>query len=207
MYVQYGCGFSAPEEWKNFDASLTLRWERTPIVGRWFTKNSRRFPANVAYGDIVKGLPVEEEICRGVYASHVLEHLALEEFHKALENTKRILAKDGVFRLVVPDLEWTAKEYGARIDARDPNANRFFMEETRLGEQKRPRGPLQFTYAFFTTARHMWMWDALSLERALADHGFHKIRRCSFGDCKDPMFNLVEDLGRFEHAVAIEAIR
>src|ERR1700688_376097 len=79
-YVQYGCGWSAPEGWTNFDASLTLKWERIPILGRC-TKNSRRFPPNVRSGDIVKGLPVGDESCHGVYASHVLEHLTLEEFH------------------------------------------------------------------------------------------------------------------------------
>src|ERR1700676_1642106 len=85
-YVQYGCGWVAPEEWTNFDASLTLKWERIPILGR-YTKNARHFPANVRFGDIVRGLPLGEESCRGVYASHVLEHFTLEDFHDALENS------------------------------------------------------------------------------------------------------------------------
>jgi hypothetical protein len=38
---------------------------------------------------------MREESCRGVYASHVLEHLALDEFHRAIENTMRILEKGG----------------------------------------------------------------------------------------------------------------
>jgi hypothetical protein len=39
-YVQYGCGWSAPRGWRNFDASLTLRFERLPIIGLLYT-NSR----------------------------------------------------------------------------------------------------------------------------------------------------------------------
>src|ERR1700733_6668534 len=81
-YVQYGCGWSAPKEWINFDASLTLKWERLPILGRCYTKNALPFPPNVKPGDIVKGLPIRAESCQGVYASHVLEHLALEDFSK-----------------------------------------------------------------------------------------------------------------------------
>src|ERR1700754_5145043 len=112
MYVQYGSGWlSAPEGWINFDASFTLRWERTPLVGRLYSKNSQRFPSSVRFGDIVAGLPVKESSCRGVYASHVLEHLSLSEFHLALENTKKILADGGIFRAIVPDLEWSAREY------------------------------------------------------------------------------------------------
>jgi len=55
-YVQYGCGWSAPINWRNFDASPTLRFERIPIVGRFYTKNASRFPRNVEFGDIVCGL-------------------------------------------------------------------------------------------------------------------------------------------------------
>ena len=46
MYVQYGCGLSAPEEWINFDASLTLKRERIPIAEKLTIKNGHRFPAN-----------------------------------------------------------------------------------------------------------------------------------------------------------------
>src|SRR5579863_3507172 len=95
-YVQYGCGWSAPAEWTNFDASPTLKWERVPLLGR-YTKNAARFPGNAIPGDIVKGLPVPAESCQGVYASHVLEHLTFEDFHKALENTYRIIRRGGVF--------------------------------------------------------------------------------------------------------------
>ena len=58
LRVQFGCGFTAPETWLNFDASPTLRVERLPLVSRLYTKNEQRFPPNVEYGDIVKGLPL-----------------------------------------------------------------------------------------------------------------------------------------------------
>jgi hypothetical protein len=74
MYIQYGCGLSAPREWTDFDASMTLKWERLPFLGKLTTKNAERFPENVKPRDIVKGLPVRDGLCRGVYASHVLEH-------------------------------------------------------------------------------------------------------------------------------------
>ncbi len=41
--VQYGCGWSAPFSWRNFDASLTLRFERLPLIGHLYTKNESRF--------------------------------------------------------------------------------------------------------------------------------------------------------------------
>src|ERR1041384_7587350 len=102
-YVQFGCGFSAPEGWLNFDASPTLRFERLPLVGKLYTRNTRRFPANVMFGDIVKGLPLADGSCQGIYCSHILEHLALNDLDAALKNVCRYLCADGTFRLVLPD--------------------------------------------------------------------------------------------------------
>jgi len=204
MYIQYGCGFSAPVEWINFDASPTLTLERLPVVGKLVTKNARRFPSNVRPGDIVKGLPVPDGSCRGVYASHVLEHLTLRELHIALDNTRKVLRPGGIFRLVVPDLEWAAREYLRRLDAGDDSASRFFLIETRLGRKERATGIRKILYESFARSAHGWMWDALSLCRALEEHGFKCVRQCHFGDCEDPMFALVEDARRFENAIAIE---
>lgn len=205
MYVQYGCHHTTPPQWVNFDASLTLRWERTPLVGRLYTKNGSRFPRDARSGDIVKGLPVEAGSCRGVYASHVLEHLSLEDFHKALENTRRMLRPGGIFRLVAPDLAWAAREYLRRSEAGEAAANDFFLGETHLGERRIDRSLAGRLYRVLNTSRHLWMWDEPSLARALADHGFRAVRRCRFGDCEDGMFALVENEARFEHAVAMEA--
>ncbi|MBV9768253.1 MAG: methyltransferase domain-containing protein [Bryobacterales bacterium] len=205
MYVQYGCGLSAPREWTNFDSSVTLKWERIPVLGKLGTKNAQRFPRNVIQGDIVKGLPVPEASCSGVYASHVLEHLTLNEFHIAVRNTKRLLRPGGIFRMLVPDLEWAAREYLRRLESRDLTANQFFLEETCLGKKDRVRGLHGAIYNSLATSAHGWMWDSLSLTGALDQHGFQSVRKCSFGDCDDPMFALVEDVNRFEHAVAMEA--
>jgi SAM-dependent methyltransferase len=205
-YVQYGCGWSVHSEWTNFDASPTLKWERLPILGR-FTKNPLRFPASARVGDIVKGLPVADESCQGVYASHVLEHLTLEDFHKALQNTYRILRRGGIFRLVVPDLEWAVREYIMRMDRDDPDANAFFLRETNLGCERREPGLMGLARKLVNTSTHLWMWDERSMTRALSEHGFGHIRRCCFGDCEDAMFSLVEDRGRFENALGMEARR
>ena len=207
MYVHYGCGFCAPKEWTNFDASPTLRWERLPIVGKLYTKNPQRFPAGVLYGDIVKGLPVAPASCKGIYASHILEHLTLDDFNSALKNTKALLQDNGIFRMVVPDLEWAARQYILRLDRQDSDANSFFLDQTNLGTRKRSHGMRDLIFTALQTSAHRWMWDSIALTRALEDHGFRSVRRCFFGDCEDHMFKKVEEEGRFQCAVAMEARR
>jgi predicted SAM-dependent methyltransferase len=205
-HVQYGCGLSAPREWTNFDASPTLRIQKTPIIGTLLKgRLNVTFPSNVLYGDIVAGLPVKADSCDGVYCSHVLEHLSLEDFRAALRNTYKILKKGGIFRCVVPDLEKLAHEYVDAVNTGDPQASiKFVGYNTILGTESRPKGIKGLMNTFLGNANHLWMWDQLSLANELKNAGFTSIRNCKFNDSSDPMFKLVEDPVRFEGAVAIE---
>jgi SAM-dependent methyltransferase len=211
LYVQYGSGFCAPADWVNFDASPTLWFERLPLIGRLVTKNVNRFPPGCRYGDIVKSLPIAAGTADAVYASHVLEHLTREDFRIALRNTFSLLKPGGVFRLIVPDLQWRATEYVARVEAGEQDANSNFLSSCFLGLEEKPRGLLRAAIALFGNSRHLWMWDEPSMRLALTEAGFAQIRRAAFGDNPDPMFARVEAKDRFDgHGhpeLAIEAIK
>ena len=204
-YVQYGCGLSAPIEWKNFDVSPTLRIQKNPILGSLLKRKLNTvFPDNVLYGDIIKGLPVRDNSVDGVYCSHTLEHLSLDDFRTALKNTYKILKKDGIFRCVVPDLEWAAKKYIKELNNENREASIGFINNTLLGIKQRPRGLKGFLSSFFGNSHHLWMWDNKSLASELENVGFQNIRECKFNDCENTMFRFVESEGRFVNAVSIE---
>lgn len=200
-YLQYGCGFSAGEGWLNFDSSPTLRIERLPVLGnlisRCFSGNSLRFPPAVQYGDICKGLPVPPGTMRGIYASHVLEHLALDGLRRALANTYALLRPGGIFRLIVPDLEERARRYVDAVSKGSPDAADIFLRTSGLGQEQMPRTPVQHLRSIIGGSRHLWMWDEHSLTAELKRANFVDIRRCEFGDGADPMFSRVENYGRF----------
>jgi hypothetical protein len=201
QYVQYGCGWSAPIEWRNFDSSPTLRFERLPLIGNLYTKNESRFPKNVEYGDIVKGLPVSPESCKGVYCSHILEHLSLDDFRTALHNTKEVLRPGGIFRLVLPDLEYSIKKY---IGNSSNEAALEFMKETYLGYEIRARGLKSFITSWLGNSQHLWMWDYKSIKPELQNIGFVEVRRASFSDSSDTMFGSVEDKDRWDNCLGVE---
>ncbi len=208
-YVQYGCGHSAPLEWINFDASPTLRIQKIPFIGK-LLKNylNTTFPKNVIYGDILKGLPIDKDSCDGLYCSHILEHLALEDFRLALKNSYMVLKKGGIFRCIVPDLEYSARKYINEINIGDPLASiNFIGTETLLGIKKRPYGLKGILSKFLGNSHHLWMWDGLSLSSELSNAGFINVRKCIFNDSKDVYFKYVEDIGRFQHAVSIECMK
>lgn len=205
-YVQYGCGWDAPEGWLNFDASPTLRVERIPLVGHLLSHtmkgNPAQFPLNVQYGDIVKGLPLPEKSCDGIYCSHVLEHLSLEDFRKALINTHKILKPNGIFRLVVPDFASYVQRYVAKSDS--PDSAPSFMNETGLGEPRRPRNALGYVKYILGNSRHRWMWDWPSIAKELDAARFIDIRRAEFHDSSDPKFKDVEREERWTDCLGVE---
>jgi len=189
----------------NFDVSPTLRIQKTPVIGSLLrSRLNTIFPDNVRYGDILKGLPVADGACDGLYCSHTLEHLALDDFRLALRNSYKVLKPGGIFRCIVPDLEFAAREYIRQLDNGQKEASIGFMHETLLGYAVRPRGWKGLISSFFGNAHHLWMWDAHSLAEELRLAGFVSIRPCSYNDSEDKMFTFVEDPSRFNHAVAIE---
>jgi SAM-dependent methyltransferase len=207
MYVHIGSHCRAPDGWENFDASPTLRFEKLPVVGRLYSKNGWRFPRNVRYGDIVAALPLPDQSCDGAYASHVLEHLALEDLRKALVNIFRLLKAGGVFRLVVPDLEAEVRRYLDALARGDADAAPAFMRDTGLGQERRPRGVAALLQSWLGNSRHLWLWDQPSLTAELGKAGFVSIRRCQCGDAADGRFAELEDQARFTGALALECRR
>jgi len=204
LYVQYGCGWSAPQGWRNFDASPTLRFERLPVLGRLYTKNGNRFPEAIEYGDIVKGLPIEANACDGIYCSHVLEHLALSDFRRALQNTYELLRSGATFRLVLPDLLCSARRY---VESSSTDASFVFMRETFLGEEDRSHSLKGFITQWLGNSRHLWMWDYKSLSEELRTAGFVNIRRAAFGDSRDTMFATVEQKDRWDDCLGVECTK
>ena len=206
LYAQYGCGLSCPDGWINYDASPTLRLQKIPLVGALVRSMSRaKFPKNVKYGDIIKGLPLKDGSVKGLYCSHVLEHLAYDDMLIAIKNSYRLLHQDGKFRLIVPDMELICRKYINAIDNnQDPEAVKRMLEESILGIKTRKRGFLNFFTSFFGNANHLWMWDFYAMEKVLSDAGFKNIRPAKFGDSTDQHFSLVESEARFRDAVAIE---
>ena len=201
MFIQYGCGYSSPDGWRNFDASPTLRFERLPVIGKLYTKNDSPFPANVEYGDIVRGLPLQDGSCDGVYCSHVLEHLSLSDCRTALKHTFKLLKPGGVFRLVLPDLEHSVRLYQQDESA---DAASSFMRETFLGQEQRARGLAGFVKSWLGNSQHLWMWDYKALAEELEAVGFVDIRRAEYGDSPEPKFKTVEEAVRWENCLGIE---
>lgn len=201
-HIQFGCGLSCPPGWKNYDSSPRLRLQRLPLVGPFVPAGPfGRFPSGVRYGDIVSGLPVAEGSAALLYSSHVLEHLALDELRAALRNCRRVLARGGVFRIVLPDLEAMISVYNGSA-ARDRAIT--FIRSTLMGCEVRARSLRQRLQQAFGASHHLWLWDFPSLSDELSAAGFTGIRRATFGDSGIAAFAEVEDKSRWDDGFGIQ---
>jgi SAM-dependent methyltransferase len=204
LYIQFGCGMCAPDGWKNFDAGPAFWLQKyvpfsKPVLCR---KGFPDYPVrNIEYGDIVLGLPVKQGSANAVYCSHVLEHLALAEFRRAIRNVYQYLEPGGVFRLVVPDFEYLIQQYCA---SSDPKAASQLLEGAHLGEAAMRRGIASLPQTLFGRSKHLWMWDYKAMASELADAGFVDIRRAYYNDSRNLRFQEVENPGRWENCLGVE---
>ena len=182
----------------NFDASPRLRFERMPVAGSVVAlTKGRLFPANVMYGDIRQGLPVADGSVDGIYASHILEHLSRNAVTTARAYTHKMLRSGGTFRLIVPDLAARAERYVRDRAQLSPNNADAFINALNIGETDRAQGVAALLRSTFGHSGHLWMYDEDLMGDLLRRAGFIDIRRATFADSGDKMFDIVEDRGRF----------
>jgi predicted SAM-dependent methyltransferase len=89
--LNIGCGTVFHPDWLNFDLVST-----SPNVKTW---------------DIRRGFKLEDTSIHACYSSHFLEHLSTYEAKHVLSECFRVLQSQGIFRIVVPDLETMARDY------------------------------------------------------------------------------------------------
>lgn len=206
-YIQFGCGLCAPPGWINFDGSPTLWLQKyVPFAAPLLVRMG--YPMwpirNIRYGNIVKGLPVAAQSAKAVYCSHILEHLSLQEFRISIRNVHDYLQPGGRFRMVLPDLEYLAREY---LGDGSSQAASKFMEAACLGHHGVTSPVRYLMETLFSRNKHLWMWDEKGLGKELADAGFVDICRAYFRDSQDPRFREVEDLERWQNCLGMECRR
>lgn len=89
--LNLGCGQKYHKEWVNID----------------FVSNSEY----VKQHNLLDGIPLEDNEVAVVYHSHVLEHFSKDDGFRFMKECFRVLKKNGIIRIAVPDLETIAKEY------------------------------------------------------------------------------------------------
>jgi predicted SAM-dependent methyltransferase len=132
-----------------------------------------------------------------IYCSHTLEHFSKQEGLAFLKECHRVMKKDGVVRIVVPDLKNFVEEYTkGKMRADDFVENLGVLYEKKNSRLKN----LLMTVSQFP---HRCMYDTETLLTVLSSIGFAAESKLSF---KSDIVDIKDiELGeRTEHAVIVE---
>lgn len=209
LRLNLGCGLQTPDGWVNVDGSWNARLAKHPSIRRllcslhFISKDKSEIPwsPNIFIHDIRKPLPFADGSAGAIYASHVLEHLYLEEGRRLIRDSFRVLGAGGILRVVVPDLDAIVQEYlGERPFGQLSGEFASLRPADRVNHRllmHSPNSPAgNWLYRIYNSWQdfhsHKWMYDSDSLAALFEEAGFAETQRKS---CRQ---SRIEDLDKIE---------
>ncbi len=190
--INIGCGLSGIPEWHNLDNSPTVTLSRIPLLNRLL--KTPAWPRDVRRYDVRKGLRFADGSVRYIYSSHTFEHFTYPASLAIARECFRVLAAQGILRIVVPDLELIAREY---LGDGNPQAAQKFLERLSLHHS--------FQDIFHPGSNHSQMFDGKALVHLLREAGFEQVAVSSFGQSAIPEIDQLELEVRRSESLYVEA--
>ena len=210
--LHLGCGLVTPEGWLNVDGSWNARLAKYPIIHKPLIALTGRKgvyagKSNIYGHDVRKPLPWKDATFGVVYASHLLEHLYVDEADRLLKECLRVLRPGGVVRMVVPDLRPLVEGYHTGVFPKwvndfpcNPDRADRLVNGLLMRSQEAPKGSL-FSRTFdamFDFHSHKWMYDGPSLASRLVAAGFAEVANKGYLDSR------IKGVGEVEQAIRVE---
>lgn len=135
----------------------------------WTNVDLAGHPIELAW-DVTKPLPFADGSVEAVFHEHMLEHLTLEQAYALTRDCYRVLAPNGILRVVVPDAGAYARSYADGGDG--------VISDYRSG---RPTAMLALQEIFYLHG-HRSAWDEETLSLVVAAAGFTDSSSRSYGE-------------------------
>lgn len=215
MKINLGCGEIRPEGWLNIDSSFNS-FIQNYAIGRFVAKklNKKQYKNGIAtYMNLNKPWRrIKTGSVSVVYASHLFEHLSLNNRECFLQEANRVLQPKGTIRIVVPDMEGLAEEYLRKLRMGDEEAIVELMWALNLHKEGQYSGDsmVKNIVGFFQgyPHQHKYMYDAYSLTALMNNNNFKDIMESKFGESTyiDSIFEVECDAEKsYENSIYIEA--
>ncbi len=200
MNLNLGCGPQVPDGWINVDYALGARFTKIPFF-RAFNRKTKLFNLDwnekIFLHDLTKTFPWPDSSAATVYSSHTLEHFSKDNGRRFLVECHRVLLKDGIIRIVVPDLRHDVMKY---IEGETPADDFVYKLGVLYGVSN---SAIKNRFSQFFQFPHKCMYDNSRLIEILNDIGFEASTHAAF-DSDIEEIRLVELESRTENAVIVE---
>jgi len=190
--INIGCGLSGIGGWHNLDNSPTITLARIPVLNRLL--KTPAWPSDVRRYDVRKGLRFADGSVRYIYSSHTFEHFTYAESLAIAKECFRVLAPQGILRIVVPDLELIVREY--LTDAK-PLAAQTFLSRLSLNHSLQD--------VVHPGSNHSQMFDAKALTHLTREAGFEQVEVSSYRNSAIPEIDQIELEVRRRESLYVEA--
>jgi SAM-dependent methyltransferase len=176
--LNLGCGPTAPHGWINIDRSPNVLLDRVrPLKWALFwagvlsESQMAPWPRNIRRINIKKGLPFANGTVDGIYSSHTLEHLYLNDARNVLIECARVLRRGAVLRLALPNAAEMAKDLVLALEEGSKDAGIRYNEALAVFPTTAPSltGKL---LAPFSGPPHRWQPTEDLVHRLLCEAGF-----------------------------------
>ena len=161
----------------------------------WITLDHKlsRVDQKAILGD-ADNIPLENSTCETVFCSHVIEHIPNYKFEKILLEFNRVLKKDGIVRILSPDLLVLAKAY---VEKDQTFYKKLLEEDENLRTDLGYGGtfmncivsPGQDTVVFNNSLSefigglgHIYLYDFEMLKILLEKYGFYDVKQKKMGE-------------------------
>ncbi|MGH9683811.1 MAG: class I SAM-dependent methyltransferase [Candidatus Acidiferrales bacterium] len=226
LRLNLGCGLQTADGWINVDGSWNARLAKHPRLRRLLAslhlmaKDKSEIPwsSKIFIHDIREPLPFPDGSASAVYASHVLEHLYVEEGRNLIKESFRVLAPGGVLRVVVPDLNAIMLEYMGERPFGELSAEMASLTPAdRVNQRLLMRWPSpaggNLLYRIYNSWQdfhtHKWMYDSISLAALFESVGFAEVQPKTSGQSKIANIEEVEDPSRILNGggICVEGVK
>ena len=209
--IQLGCGKNALDGFINFDNNIFLFFKHIPFiekllglfgfVPKWFCEFvSVARQKNIRYCDASKRLPFKDSTVDLIYSCHMLEHLDIDESEKFFNESYRVLKRNGIMRIVVPDFHKLIEQY-----KKDNDVKKFIRSSCLVGQKpKTTLKKLQYLLQGHGWHHQMFNKDSLTTFKKL---NFSSVELLDPGKTKLNYRTSINYYERYEESLYFEFVK
>ena len=160
-YLNLGCGENIIDGYINADFFRIKFWKHSAKEIQWGL-------------DLRYSLNCENDVFDGIHTEHTIEHLYPDQAKNLLSELHRVLRKDCLIRVTVPDIEKYANYYIGNEEDID-------VGEFNKRYQSRCSAIRNITQNYF----HLSTWDFDELKTCMEEAGFRNVNKMSVNQSND----------------------